>query len=137
MYRNIYNLLEQDGYAEKMVEPKFFDILGQECKDDDSTKRFGHMGDLVFKHHHLVFVGDECGTNTIMLKDKMSNGDKRCTTVGSSVTLPACTSDSHYTTFALTILTGEPVFVLVIFRKENAVDLRGNKRIRYRRQMDR
>ena len=26
MYRNIYNLLEQDGYAEKMVEPKFFDM---------------------------------------------------------------------------------------------------------------
>jgi hypothetical protein len=47
----------------------------------------------------------------------MSSGNKRCSTAGSSVKLPACTSDCHFTTLAWTSLTGETAFAVMIIQK--------------------
>ena len=75
------------------------------------------MVDLALKYLHLVFVMDACGTNTNMSKDKKSLGNKQSTMKGSKVTVPACTSDVHFTTIGFTALTGDPVFCVVILEK--------------------
>jgi hypothetical protein len=99
-----------------MVTPRFFNKLGEMCEEGDE-KLFGNIVDLAFIRPDLVFVADECGSNTNMSKDKMSAGNKRCSTAGSNVKLPACTSDCHFTTLAWTALTGEAVFAVMIIQK--------------------
>jgi hypothetical protein len=47
----------------------------------------------------------------------MSAGNKRCSTVGSSVKIPACTSDCYFTTLAWTVLTREPAFAVMIIQE--------------------
>jgi hypothetical protein len=50
-------------------------------------------------------------------RDRMSASNKRCSSAGSSVKIPACTSDCHFTTLAWTALTGEPAFAVMIIQK--------------------
>jgi hypothetical protein len=117
MYDNVYRELVEGGYAEKMVKPKFFNKLGAMCTEGDE-EAFGNIVDLAFIRLDLVFVADECGSNTNMSRDKMSAaGSKRCSVVGASVKIPACTSDCHFTTLAWTALTGEPAFAVIIIEK--------------------
>jgi len=119
MYENVYELLIKDGYAERMLHPKYYDLLGKQCAKDD-INRFGELVDITFKHPELVLVADECGTNTNMSKEKMSSGNKKhASTRGIDVKIPACTSDCHFTTMVWTALTGEPVMVVVIIEKES------------------
>jgi hypothetical protein len=98
MYENVYKLLVDDGYAETMLHPKYYDSLGKQCGVDD-INRFGELVELTFKHPELVLMADECGTNTNMSKEKMSLGNKKhASTKGVSAKIPACTSDCHFTT---------------------------------------
>jgi hypothetical protein len=113
MYENVYKLLVEDGYAERMLHPKYYDSLGKQCSVDD-VDRFGELVDLTFKHPELVLVADECGINTNLSKEKMSSGNKKdASTRGVDAKIPACTSDCHFTTMVWTALTGEPVLVVV------------------------
>ena len=41
--------------------------------DDCDEEAFGNIVDLAFSRPYLVFVADECGTNTNMSRDKMSS----------------------------------------------------------------
>jgi hypothetical protein len=108
-----------DGYAERMIHPKYYNSLGKECGKDD-IDRFGELVDITFKHPELVFVADECGTNTNMSKENMSSGNKKhASTRDADVKIPACTSDCHFTTMIWTALTGEPVMVVVITEKDS------------------
>jgi hypothetical protein len=119
MYDSVYKLLVADGYASPMLHPKYYDALGKQCGKDD-INRFGELVDLTFKYPELVLVADECGTNTNMSKEKLSAGNmKHASTLGITATIPACTSDCHFTTMVWTALTGEPVMVVVIIEKES------------------
>jgi hypothetical protein len=42
MYKNEYKLLVDDGYAERMIHPKYYNSLGKECGKDD-IDRFGEL----------------------------------------------------------------------------------------------
>ena len=120
MYTNIYRLLCKHGYAESMVEPKFFNKLGEMCEDGDD-EAFGNIVDLAFTRLDLVFFADECGTNTNMSQDKMSSDNKSLTKKGQSVKVPSCSSDFHFTTLGITALTGKAVFAVVIIAKDNTL----------------
>jgi hypothetical protein len=41
----VYELLIKDGYAERMLHPKYYDLLGKECGKDD-INRFGELVDI-------------------------------------------------------------------------------------------
>ena len=117
MYDNVYDLFVKDRYMTPMLEPKFYNNIGEVCEEEDG-EQFGDQVDLTFKHPKLVFVTDECGTNTNMSKNKLAPGNKMCSTRGVAVTIPACTRDFHFTTMVMTALTGEAVYDVVIFKRE-------------------
>ena len=52
-----------------------------------------------------------------MPNDRLSGGNKRLHTKGTDVTLPGCTSDTHFTTMCFTSLDGSPVCCVVIIQK--------------------
>jgi hypothetical protein len=112
----LYHQLLDCGYGEKMVPPRLFNKLGEMCEDGDE-QAFGNIVNLAFIRPDLVFVADECGSNTNMSRDRMSAGNKRCSTAGYAVKIPVCTSDCHFTTLVWTGLTGEPAFAVVIIQK--------------------
>ena len=116
MYDKVYRLLEQHGYAESMVVPSHYNKLGKMC-DKDDVDAFGDIVKLAFLRPDLIFVADECGTNTNMSRDKMSSNNKRVTKKGCKVKIPSCSSDVHFTTLGITALTGIPVFAVLIIAK--------------------
>ena len=69
-----------------------------------------------------MFVADRCGINTNMSNDKLSNGNKRAHTKGWNVTIPGCTSNTHFTTMGITALTGKPVCAVVIIQKTTSLN---------------
>ena len=101
-----------------MVVPTFFNKLGEMCnKDDDAA--YGDIVDLAFSRPNLIFVADECGTNTNMSRDKMSSDNKRVTKKGCNVKISLCSSDVHFTTLGITALTGVAVFAVIIIAKSS------------------
>ena len=114
MYNNVYELLVKHGYGEIMNNPCFFDSNGQKIANDvvvndGIAPPFGKRVDVKFIRPDLVFVADECGSNTNMSKDKLSAGnDKYVHAKGCGVTLPRCTSDTHFLTMGITSLTEIP-----------------------------
>jgi hypothetical protein len=118
MYDSVYGLLEQFGYATKLPSPLFYDDNGQECPQDQA---FAMPVDLQFTRPELVFCADECGTNTNMSNDRLSGGNKRVHKKGTNVTIPSCTSDTHFTTMGFTALDGRPVCCVVIIQKKAAL----------------
>ena len=101
-----------------MVVPSYFNKLGEMC-DKDDVDAFGDIVDLAFRRPDLIFVADECGTNTNMSRDKMSSNNKRVTKKGCNVKIPLCSSDVHFTTLGITTLTGIPVFAVLIIAKSS------------------
>ena len=78
--------------------------------------------DVKFTRPDLVFFADERSINTNMSKEKLSAGDnKDLHTKGCRVLIPACTSDTHFTTMGITALTGESVCCVVIIQKMTAL----------------
>ena len=122
MYDKVYELFVKHGYGEKMQLPSFFDVKGKEIDDGNYEISFGKVVDVKFTRPDLIFVADECGTNTNMSKDKLSAGNnKYLHTKGCKVSVPACTSDTHFTTMGITALTGDPVCCVVIIQKTAAL----------------
>jgi hypothetical protein len=118
MYDNIYKLLVNNGYAELLEKPLYYNRDGEIC-DKDDPDQFGEPVYHKFICPDLFMAADECGTNTNMSKDKMSAGNKkRCSTKGVVAKLPACTSDCHFTTMVWTKLDGTPAVCLVIIEKD-------------------
>ena len=59
-----------------MMHPKYYNKLGEECKDENDPEKFGKLVNLTLKYPHLIFVFDECGHNTNMSSDKVSTKNK-------------------------------------------------------------
>ena len=116
MYGIMYGLFVKDGYVTPKLEPKFYNNTGEVCEEEE-VEQFGEYVNLALKHPELVFVADECGTNTNISKDKLLSDNKRCSTKGGAVTTPACTSDMYFTTTVMTVLIGEIIYTVVIFEK--------------------
>ena len=116
IYDRVYDLIEKDGYAMKMSVPSFYDKSGNavDAKDDNSYRK---LVNLKLTRPDLIFVADECDTNTNMSKDKVSAGNKIIHQKGISVSMPGCTSDTHVTTMGITALTGDSVYCVVIIQK--------------------
>ena len=87
--------------------------------DKDNDDAYGDIVDLVFRRPDLIFVADECGTNTNMSRYKMSSNNKRVTKKGCNVKIPSCSSDLHFTTLGITALTGVAVFAVIIIAKSS------------------
>jgi hypothetical protein len=113
MYDKVYSLLEEGGYAEKLSVPILCDTFGYPCDEEENAYR--KSVDLAFTRPELVLCADEC--------DRLSRGNKRCHTRGTKVTLPGCTSDTHFTTLGFTSLDGRPVCCVVIIQKPGGLNL--------------
>ena len=98
MYDRAYKLLIEDGYGVKISTPLFYDRVGLPLAADDTQNRYAKKVDIKFSRPNLVFVANECGTNMNMSKDKLSSGNKRAHKKGCNMTIPGCTSDTHFTT---------------------------------------
>ena len=81
-------------------------------KDDDPA--YCDIVDLTFSRPDLIFVADECGTNTNMSGDKRSSDNKRVTKKGCNVKILSYSSDVHFTTLGITASTGVLVFAVII-----------------------
>ena len=120
MYERVYQLMEEDGYAEKLPTPAFFDKMGNGCEEEEA---FGKIVDKALLRPDLIFVADECVTNTNMANDRTYGGNKRCHAKGASVSLPGCTSATHFTTMGFTTLNGEPVLCVIVIQKGSKLNL--------------
>ena len=101
-----------------MVELRFFNKLGEMCeKGDDDV--YGDFVDLVLNCLDLIFVADECGTNTIMSRDKILSNNKRVTKKGCNVKILSYSRDVHFTTLGITALTGALVFTVIIIAESS------------------
>ena len=119
IYDRVYDLMEKDGYALKTSVPPFYDKSGNAVDANDDSS-YGKLVNLKLTRPDLIFVADECGTDTNMSKDKVSAGNKKIHQKGISVSMPGCTSDTHFTMMGITTLTGDPVCCVVIIQKTSA-----------------
>ena len=70
-------LLVNSGYGVNINKPMFFDKQeGFPVPDGATANRYGKRVDIKLTGSDLVFVADECGINTNVSKDNISN-DKR------------------------------------------------------------
>ena len=111
MYDKIYALLEQGGYASRLPTSVFYNEVGEWC---EYHELYGKPFELEFLRPELVLCADECGTNTNMVNDRLSGGNKRVHRNGTKILLPGCTSDTHFITMGFTSLDGRPVCCVVI-----------------------
>ena len=89
MYDRFYELLVNSGYyALKIDQSVFFDKHELPVPDKDTSKKYGKCVDIKFSKPELIFVAGECGTNTNMSNDKLSNGNKRAHKKKCNVTIP-------------------------------------------------
>ena len=123
MYDKVYELFVKHGYGEKMQEPSFFGKARKEIVSGYNGIPFENLVDVKYIRPDLVFVADKCSTNTNMSKEKLSaDNDKYLHTKRYRVSVPACTSDTHFITMGLTaVLTGEPVCCVCIVQKSTVL----------------
>ena len=77
MYNKVCELFVKHGHGEKMQDPSFCDKAGKEIVDGYNGIPFGKIVNVKLSRPDLVFVADECGTNTNTSKEKLSAGNNK------------------------------------------------------------
>ena len=103
------------GVAKRSDVPVFMDADGYEV---DVDKAYGQKCTHKLVHTELCFLFDETGGNTCMKGDGHVGGQTYLSRTGSKRKVRASESDNYFTTMTVTLLTGEPVLCVIIFKGE-------------------
>ena len=113
MYDDIYDVLEENKLAVKLIEPAMMDGEGKIVTD--TNKQVGRKVTHKFTHPENVYVFDEKGCNTSQENDRRRGNQNFICARGSITQKAGATKSNHFTTLGVTSLNGTPYHVLCNF----------------------